>query len=91
MLLAMSAKRPTALDRLLDPVADCFTVESAQRLLDLRLDDDTRASMEDLARKANEGTLSDSERQDYLDYVEAMDLIGILQAKAGRALAKRSA
>ena len=45
------------------------------------------ARITQLAAKANEGELSPEERAEYEDYVEAVDLIGILKAKAGALLA----
>ncbi len=70
------------MDSLLTPLAECFTPDSAERLLRFQVEPDTRARVEGLAHKANEGTLSDVERDEYLDFVEAMDLIALLQAKA---------
>ncbi len=76
-------------DRLLDPITDCLTPEVARRIADLRADPATQSTLETLAAKANAGSLSEDERDDYLGYVEAVDLISILQAKA-RAVLKRS-
>ena len=86
----MIAPISSALDRMLDPLTDCFTRDAAERLLTLRVDPGTRAKIDDLAAKANEGTLSEIERAEYLDYVEAMDLIGILQSKARAAIGHRA-
>jgi hypothetical protein len=79
------------LDRLLAPVTDCFTPEVAERLVALRADPEIDARIEELAEKANEGQLSAEERAEYEDYIEAADLIGILQARARAVLARRSA
>jgi hypothetical protein len=87
----MATAELTYLDRLLAPVTDCFSQEVAERLLALRTDADIEARIRQLAAKANEGTLSAEERVDYEDYVEAVDLIGILQSRARTVLAKRSA
>ena len=38
--------------------------------------------MDALADKANEGTLSDREKAEYRQQIEAFDLITVLQAKA---------
>ena len=40
-------------------------------------------------KKANEGQLSPSERDEYAAYVRAIDLVSILQSKARRFLAQR--
>ena len=79
-------KETALLDRLLEPVADCFSKRLAQRLIDLRADQDTQERLDELADKANEGELSESERREYEAYVNAIDLIGVLQAKARRYL-----
>ena len=44
-----------------------------------------------LRLKANSGTLTPAEEAEYKDFVEAVDLISIMQAKARRFLAKQSA
>ena len=78
------------LDRLLDPVARILTPEVARKLVDLRFDSVVQARIDKLARKCNEGQLTESERREYESYVSAIDLIAILQAKA-RVLLKRRA
>jgi hypothetical protein len=80
----------TILDRLLDPLAECLTPETAHRLVNLRADEATQALLDDLADKCNEGQLNDSERQEYETCVRAINLITILQAKA-RTLLERQA
>jgi len=49
------------------------------------------ARIEDLARKSGEGTLSDSEREEYEALVSAGTFIAILQSKARRLLKDRPA
>jgi hypothetical protein len=80
----------TYLDRLLAPVTQCLTPEVAERLISLRADPDIEARIDELATRANEGQLSGEERAEYEDYIEAVDLIGILQARARTILAKRA-
>jgi hypothetical protein len=86
----MIAPNSNALDRVLTPLAGCLTPESAQRLLHFQLDAATRARIDELAAKSNDGRLSEGEHAEYLDYVDALDLIGILQVKARDALANRA-
>ncbi len=76
------------LDRFLDPVAEVFTPELASRLADLRADEEMQAEIELLRRKANEGTLTPDEEAAYKDFVEAVDVISIIQSKARRFLAR---
>lgn len=77
------------LDRFLDPVAEAFTPELARRLAGLRADEEMQAEIELLRRKANEGTLTPDEEVAYRDFVEAVDVISIIQSKARRFLARR--
>jgi hypothetical protein len=78
----------TILGKLLEPVTDCFSVEMARKLLAVKADSSTEARLEVLRTKANEGDLSESERKEYQAYVDAINLIGILQAKARRIVAQ---
>jgi hypothetical protein len=83
---------PTSyLDRLLDPLTECFTPEVAERLVSLRARPEIAARIEELAAKANEGQLSAEEQAEYQDYVESVDLIAILQARARTTLVKHNA
>ena len=70
------------LDRLLDPVAACLTTDVARRIAALRADPGTQARLDELADKAAEGDLSPAEREEYATYVEALDFVALLQAKA---------
>ena len=87
----MASTLETPLDRLLDPVAKCLTLEVAQRLADVRPDPLTQARIDELSVKANEGTLAPAEQAEYHGYVEAIDIVSILKAKARKLLSGRSA
>jgi hypothetical protein len=76
------------LDRLLDPLGRILTPEVARRLVNLRFDSIAQARIDKLARKCNEGALTEAERREYETYVYVIDFIAILQAKA-HALLKR--
>lgn len=78
------------LDRLLEPVTSCFSPDVARRLVDLRADVKTQARIDKLAELAGEGELSEDERAEYAAYVDAMNFIGVLQARARRILADQS-
>lgn len=81
--MARSIDHATAgLAKLLDPVAACFTPEVAQRIAELRADPEVQARIEALAEKCNEGTLTPEEMAEYDAYVQAMDVIAVLQKKA---------
>lgn len=75
------------LDRFLDPITSVFTPELARRIASLRADDELQAEIATLRDKANAGTLTVDEEAAYRDFVEAVDLISIVQAKARRFLA----
>ena len=77
------------LDRLLDPLGRILTPEVARKLVNYRFDAKAQARIDQLARKCNDGELSEEERREYETYVQTIDFIAILQAKA-RALLKRS-
>lgn len=76
------------LDRLLDPLTEALTPAAARALAGFRADAATQARVAELAEKCNEGQLSAAEREEYEAYVQAIDLIAVLQAKARRLLAR---
>ena len=75
------------LDKMLEPVARCFTPAVAKQIAELRADRVTQARIDELAAKCNEGELTEAEEREYRAYVEAIELVGILQAKARAILA----
>jgi hypothetical protein len=79
------------LDRFLDPLTDTLTTESAAALLDLRADAEVEARIGELRKKANEGTLTPAEDAEYKDFIEAVDVVSIMQAKARRFLSRQAA
>jgi hypothetical protein len=74
--------RTSVLDRFLDPVGSLLTPEVARRLVRFRADARTQAYLNRLARKCEDGRLSEKERADYDVYLSAIDFITVLQAKA---------
>jgi hypothetical protein len=85
-MTTMKTLDPPILDRLLDPVGRILTPEVARDLVRLRFDHKAQTHIRKLARKCNEGKLTDAERRDYETYVHAIDFIAILQAKARNVL-----
>ncbi|HSU54804.1 MAG TPA: hypothetical protein VLT36_12150 [Candidatus Dormibacteraeota bacterium] len=71
---------------MLEPVSDCFTKESASKLVQVRADPQLQARIDELADKCTEGELNEDERAEYETYVRAGNLISVLQAKARRFL-----
>lgn len=86
-----TSHQDTVLDEVLDPVARCFTPDVASQIASLRADVRLQVRLDALARKANDGDLTEEEREQYDAYVEAIDLISILQAKARQILANNTA
>lgn len=79
----------TILDELLEPIGACLTPEVAERLAQLRAPETVQVRIEELARKSEEGTLSDTEREEYDAFVSAGNFIAILQSKARTLLRDR--
>jgi hypothetical protein len=74
------------LDRMLEPVTEVLTPEVAQRIVDLRADSELQEYIEGLRAKSSTGTLSEEESTEYREFVEALDVLSILQIKARRVL-----
>ena len=75
------------LERLLEPVSESLNVEAAKKLVGLKADARSQARVDELARKANEGSLTADEKAEYETYIAAGNLIAVLQAKARHLLA----
>lgn len=76
----------TLLDQRIEPFAECMTVEAAQKIVSLRADEATQAHVDELAEKANRGTLTDDESATYDQYLAAFHFITVMQARARRLL-----
>lgn len=85
------AKMSEYISSVLTDVADALNVEAAQRLLEMQPDDEVVRHAEHLAAKANEGELTDKERDEYLAFITASEMLAILQLKARRRIARPSA
>lgn len=59
-----------------------LTPEQTRKLAELQGDSFTAERIEELAEKANEGELSAAERAEYEAYIEANNLLAVLQAEA---------
>ena len=77
------------LDRLLEPLAGCLTLDVAAKVADLRADVATQDRIDYLADRSNDGLLTAEEREEYACYLHAIDVIAVLQAKA-RALLRHA-
>jgi hypothetical protein len=78
----------TIVGKWLDPM---ITPESAKYLLSLKADSELAERLRTFAEKANEGELTAQERREYEAYLQADNLLAILQIKARRVLRGESA
>jgi|TARA_B100002003_G_C13998711_1_gene482194 uncharacterized protein YnzC (UPF0291/DUF896 family) len=67
---------------MLRPLTDCFTPQIARQVSEADIDSETQDRINELATKANQGLLNDEEREEYSEFVEYIDLIAIIKAKA---------
>lgn len=77
-----TAERDSIINQLLDPITKCLTPEVARRIVDLRAGKKLQSKVDDLADKANTGTLSETERSEYEQYVRFSQFITLLQIQA---------
>lgn len=83
----MSTPSPSLLlDRLVDPLSRCLTRESAKRLLALKADPELQATVDHLADKCSEGSLSPDEQAEYANYVNFGMFVALLKSKARQLL-----
>lgn len=85
----MLATSEEYLDRLLDPVGKLLSRDVAKRLVELRADPEVQARLDELAEAANEGVLTAQEKSEYETYIQTIEFISILQAKARSMLSSR--
>ncbi len=78
------------LDERFEPVSRCLAPDVARRIAALRASPQVQETLDDLAEKSTEGTLTDDERDKYETYIRAINFIGVLQPKARAVIAKAS-
>jgi hypothetical protein len=79
------------LDEMLEPVTRAFSRDVAQALANLQASIAAQSRIAELAEKCNEGALTPAEQTEYETYVQTLDLISVLQAKARAWLAGHGA
>ena len=77
----------TALERLLRPLAENFSLELARALAGVQADVETQTRYDELAAKHTEGQLTPAEQVDLEAIVRANTLLGVLKAEAHAFLA----
>ena len=80
----------TYLNRILEPVTDALTPEMARLFVDMRPDAELQTHVDDLAKKANDGTITPEEDAEYKALIDAADLVAILQLKARRIMTRNA-
>jgi len=78
----MKTLETPVVDRLLDPLSRLLTPDVGRKVANYRFDARAQARIDKLARKCNEDQLTAEERREYETYVQTIDFIAILQAKA---------
>jgi hypothetical protein len=76
-----TANTAPALDRLVSPLGECLTPESARRLLALKADPILQARVDYLAVRCNQGLLTPEEQVEYGSYVSFSTIVAILKSK----------
>lgn len=76
------ATETTTVEQLIDPLGACLSPDVARRIVDLRADAKLQARVDELADKANVGTITDEERCEYEKYVSYASFVTMLQIKA---------
>jgi hypothetical protein len=79
----------SVLSKLLEPIERAMPVGFAEELAAMRAGPEVQARIQELANKCNEGELTADERGEYEAYVDAIDVISLLQAKARAVLARQ--
>ena len=77
------------LDQMLQPATDQMPPDFARKLLDLRASPELLTRIENLRAKANSGEISHDDELEYKEFVEAVDIISLLQNKARKILASK--
>ena len=68
--------------RLIAPIGQCLSPEVARRIAELKADLQLQSRVDQLADKANDGTISDKERAEYEQYVKFSQFVTLLQIHA---------
>lgn len=76
----------TILHRVLEPVLRSLPPEAARQIVRAEADEELQQRVQELAGRANEGTLTPDEQREYEAYVDAGDIVATLQAVARKTL-----
>lgn len=82
----MSTSAESLVSQVLEPVFRTLPPDATRRIIELQADENLQKRVKDLARKANEGDLTEEERQQYAELISAGDVLATMQALARRTL-----
>lgn len=83
----MKTTPTNTIERLLAPLGDCLTPETARRMIALKADPELQAYIDDLATRHTEGKLTPAEQAEYGKYVSYATFVAVLKSKARQLLA----
>jgi hypothetical protein len=69
-------------EELIRGLAECLDRESLLALAEFRLPSKAQARLDELADRANEGTITPVERQEYEAFISASEFLGLAQLRA---------
>ena len=78
------------LERLVGPLGECLTPESARRLLAMKPDAELQSKIDEIASRHSAGQLTPAEQAEYGRYVSYATFVAILKSQARRLLATSS-
>jgi uncharacterized protein YnzC (UPF0291/DUF896 family) len=73
---------------MLEPFAQALTPDIASQIVEIKASPEAQARISELAKKCNEGELTEAEQSEYEAFVRAGNLVSILKAKARNALSQ---
>lgn len=79
------------LDCLLGPLAESLTGSQAKDIVNWKLTPDQESRISYLRERANKGVATEDEDREYKRFVEELDVISILQARARKVVDKTAA
>lgn len=82
----MTPSTETVLGQFLEPVFRAMPASTAMEIANLKAGETLQSRVEHLARRANEGELTEAEKVEYQSFIDAGDILATLQALARRTL-----
>src|SRR5690242_3022251 len=77
---------PNLINEIVQPMAECLTVEAARKLVAFQASEALQDRMDDLAEKSNRGESSYPDSVEYNEYIAALNFLTIMQSRARQLL-----